>query len=197
MFWCTSSVGGWNWREMLVIASPSISGFCCTRFGKAHVICGHERQTARLKRALQGVCSMWVAFFMYLLLACHCVWERERDEWVDVRETGWCVCAFETQWEYVFERECVCLRDSMYVYVFERERICLREKEQCVCLKDWVWWEYLHLKLQAQVYDILPLEEDAGKRCSECTATSLTAVPTPHAHPRARQNKTFFICVCF
>ena len=31
--------------------------------------------------------------------------------------------------------------------------------------------ESLHVKLQALVYDILPLEEGAGKRCSECAYT--------------------------
>ena len=36
-------------------------------------------------------------------------------------------------------------------------------------------------KLHALVYDILPLEEDAGKRCSECGLDSLHARMKPVA----------------
>ena len=36
------------------------------------------------------------------------------------------------------------------------------------CLLVVLACESLHVKLQALVYDVLPLEEGAGKRCLEC-----------------------------
>ena len=48
------------------------------------------------------------------------------------------------------------------------------------------------LKLQALVYDILPLEEGAGKRCSEC-GSLCDAVP--HSSLR-RQWRTWYTSCC-